>query len=116
MTESTCSRDRGSGRRTALAMRQRWLRHAWIVSLSLLACGDSPTGIRTVQFASSLGIDLATFTESPSGLFYKDTRPGQGQAAAAGAFVTFFIQGWYADGTELQRRIELRNVRLGAPS
>jgi hypothetical protein len=85
-----------------------------LLLLALLGCSDSPTGIRAVQFAPALGIDIGTFTETSSGLFYKDNRSGQGTAARTGSFVTFFVQGWYVDGLEFQPRIALTNVRLSA--
>jgi FKBP-type peptidyl-prolyl cis-trans isomerase len=67
-----------------------------------------------VTFAPSLGIDIGTFTETRSGLFYKDVRTGQGGVAGTGSFVNFFVQGWYVDGTEFQPRITMNNVRMSA--
>jgi FKBP-type peptidyl-prolyl cis-trans isomerase len=34
--------------------------------------------------------------------------------AGSGAYATFFVQGWQSNGTEIQPRITMSNIRLGA--
>jgi FKBP-type peptidyl-prolyl cis-trans isomerase len=59
-----------------------------ILALALLApaaCADSGgPDITEVTFAPSLGIDLATFTRTASGLYYKDLTVGGGTLVALG--------------------------------
>ena len=93
---------------------KRSSRRLWILIAGLVGCSDTPTGIRAVNFASSLDVDIATFTETRSGLFYKDVRSGEGTTAGSGSYATFFVQGWQSNGTEIQPRVTMSNVRLGA--
>jgi peptidylprolyl isomerase len=69
------------------------------------ACGsDSPTevppvpNIDTIAFASSLGINLSTFTKTSYGLYYKDLVVGNGATLAANdsLFVHYF--GYFPTG------------------
>jgi len=62
--------------------------------LALAACGDgSGPDITQVNFAPSLGIDLATFTRSASGLYYKDLEVGGGALVTAGQEVSVHYTG-----------------------
>lgn len=72
-------------------------------TLALLACGDSALGPNPsdVEFAASLNIDLATMTETASGLFLRDDVVGQGDLAASGDSATVDYDLWLADGTSL---------------
>jgi peptidylprolyl isomerase len=72
---------------------------------AIAACGsDSPTevppaqDIATVTFASSLGINLSTFTKTSYGLYYKDLTVGSGASIATGdsLFVHYF--GYFPTG------------------
>jgi peptidylprolyl isomerase len=94
-------------------------RRAWslpLLALLVVACGDDPTGIdlRTIEFDPSLGVDLATFTELPSGVFYKDIVVGEGAAVAAGSVVDIGVEGWLSSGLEVQSWHTPRSLRLGA--
>jgi peptidylprolyl isomerase len=73
---------------------------------ALAACGgDSPTEvvfqvIEDTEFAASLGIDLAEFTELPEGVWIREVTPGTGDAFAAGGSATVNYTGWLSDGSE----------------
>ena len=69
------------------------------------ACGSDSTtdvppvpNIDTITFASSLGINLATFTKTGYGLYYKDITAGTGPTVATGdsLFVHYF--GYFPTG------------------
>jgi FKBP-type peptidyl-prolyl cis-trans isomerase FkpA len=70
------------------------------------ACSD-PTGVEfevitEVEFADTLDIDLATFTETPSGVWIKDVVVGTGDTAQIVGdtlYVTYTV--WLRDGTVL---------------
>jgi len=72
---------------------------------AIIACGsDSPTevppvpDIETTTFASSLNINLSTFTKTSYGLYYKDLVVGTGATVAKGdsLFVHYF--GYFPTG------------------
>ena len=87
-----------------------------VALLAVTACSDEPTGpdLREVEFVSWLEVDLATFTEHPSGIFYKDVALGQGTAAANGSQVDIGVQGWLPDGFEVQNYWTPVNIRVGS--
>ena len=58
-----------------------------------------PQVIEEVEFASSLGINLASMTRTSSGLYYEDIATGSGDPAAAGHEVEVAYTGWLTDGT-----------------
>ena len=72
------------------------------LTLVLAACGDDnllgPLP-EDAEYAASLGIDLADFTESPTGLLYRDDIVGTGSLAGTGDIVSVDFTGWLADGT-----------------
>lgn len=79
-----------------------------VLAATLSACGEDPVStalppearIDTTTFAPSLGINLADFTVTESGLYWKDLLVGTGdQAAAAGDTVTVHYIGWLPNGT-----------------
>ncbi len=72
------------------------------VTLALVACGDTVFGPdpADVEFAASLGIDLASMMETTTGLFYRDDIEGAGEPAALGDDVTLTYTGWLVDGEE----------------
>jgi hypothetical protein len=53
-----------------------------------------------VTFLPALGIDLATMTKLPSGLYYQDSQVGTGDAASARKEVTVEYVGALPDGTK----------------
>lgn len=57
--------------------------------------GDDPT---MPEFNDSLGIDLATMTQTASGLYYKDTVVGTGAVAEVGDSTTVGYSGWLPNG------------------
>lgn len=78
-------------------------------------CGDDMTGpesIEDAEFATSLGINLASMTRTSSGLYYEDLTEGTGEPAVSGQGVLVAYTGWLKDGTEFDSgRLEFR---LGA--
>ena len=76
-----------------------------VAALAAAGCADDPVApdIEDIDFASSLDIDIATFTEKPSGVFYKDITVGQGTLAEARDEVTVnIVGGWLTDGTQFE--------------
>lgn len=75
------------------------------LALALLgtACGGSRTaplvGADAVSYAPALGVDVARFTRSGSGLLHQDVREGDGARAEPGRTVWIAYTGWLADGT-----------------
>jgi peptidylprolyl isomerase len=74
------------------------------VSFALAGCGSEcstclkdPTEL---EFAASLGVDLAQMTKTASGLYYQDLVVGTGAVAEVGGDVTVHYTGWLHDGTE----------------
>ncbi len=59
-----------------------------------------PQAIEEAEFAPSLGINLANFTRTSSGLYYEDIAEGSGEPAAAGQEVEVAYAGWLTDGTQ----------------
>ncbi len=75
-------------------------------ALALVACGDDPLGPNPlgpnpgdVEFDVSLGIDLASMTETTSGLFIRDDVVGTGPIAGSGDHAAVAFSGWLSDGT-----------------
>jgi FKBP-type peptidyl-prolyl cis-trans isomerase FkpA len=74
--------------------------------VGLAGCGDEePTGpeivievIEEVTFDATLGIDLADYTELPSGVWIRDLTVGTGAVVAAGDQVSIDHSGWFIDG------------------
>ena len=91
-----------SSRRTKRSSRRR-LGAAAAVTLAIAACGDSPLGPlpSDVEFDASLGIDLASMTETESGLFVLDVVVGAGEIVVAGDSATVAYELWLADATEI---------------
>ena len=74
-----------------------------VVATAVTGCGDDMTGpqaIEEAEFAASLGINLANFTRTSSGLYYEDIAEGSGDPAAPGQEVGVSYAGWLTDGTE----------------
>ena len=68
--------------------------------LWLAGCSDSTTAptVESATFASSLGIDLSTYTKTSSGLYYKDLVVGSGATVANGQTVSVHYTGYFTNG------------------
>jgi FKBP-type peptidyl-prolyl cis-trans isomerase len=56
--------------------------------------------ITNTQFAPSLGVDLSKMTVTPSGLYYEDTKVGDGATAERGQQVSVHYTGWLPNGVK----------------
>ncbi len=76
-----------------------------VASMMPLACGGARpwrgTGLDPAQvtFTPELGVDLATFEETPSGLLVEELEPGDGAVARRGSLVYLNYAGWLPDGS-----------------
>jgi peptidylprolyl isomerase len=83
---------------------------AFLPVLSLSACGSDSTtapsapSIESTTFASSLGIDLSTYTKTASGLYYRDLSVGSGATVQNGQTVSVFYTGYFTDGRVFDSR------------
>src|SRR6185503_17809313 len=57
-----------------------------------------PTDPATDTYASSLAIDIATFSKTSSGVYYKDLVVGTGEAVAVGDSIRVHYTGYLVDG------------------
>jgi len=74
-----------------------------LLAVTLTACGDEPTPfevIEEVTFATSLGIDLADFTELPSGVWIQEDTVGMGDVVVNPSNLTVTYTGWLANGNQ----------------
>ena len=92
-----------------------------LVSLAALSCdATSATApvpdITQVNFASSLGINLAAFTKTADGLYYQDSPAGTGTLAVTGANVSVAYTGYFTNGTSFDTSVGKApiHVALGA--
>ena len=58
-----------------------------------------------IEFAASLDVDLATMTLTPSGLFWKELQPGEGDTAQVGAQIRLRSVVWLPDGSRVGEEI-----------
>lgn len=77
--------------------------------LAIAACGSSsePTAavpIESTTFASSLGVNLATSTRTPSGMYYRDITVGSGATLTAGQQVGVYYAGALVNGSQFDAR------------
>jgi len=78
---------------------------ACVLLLVVSACGEEPqldpsTGDPTkVEFASSLGVDLAAMNRSETGLYTQDLVMGTGLEATTGRTIIVHYSGWLPNGT-----------------
>jgi FKBP-type peptidyl-prolyl cis-trans isomerase FkpA len=70
---------------------------------SVLGAG-TPSNPATEMFAASLGVDIASFARTESGVYYKDIEVGTGDEAAAADQVTITYAGYLKDGTLFDSR------------
>jgi len=61
--------------------------------------------IEQTTFATSLGVDLASSTKLPSGLYYRDITVGTGTTLAAGQAVGMHYTGYFANGQAFDSRL-----------
>ena len=59
----------------------------------------APT-IEETTFAPSLGINLASMTKTPAGVYFRDIAVGSGAVIASSQSVGVLYTGWLADGTQ----------------
>jgi hypothetical protein len=74
-----------------------------LATLALTACGDSPVELEVIEeitFDASLDIDLADFTELPSGVYIQDVTEGTGDVIQVGSAYTMSYVGWLRTGVE----------------
>jgi FKBP-type peptidyl-prolyl cis-trans isomerase FkpA len=64
----------------------------------------TPSDPATEMFDASLGVDLASFGRTPSGVYYRDIRVGTGEQAAPEDQVTITYAGYLTDGTLFDSR------------
>ena len=82
---------------------------ALVLAFALAGCGDSSTGPKDptdLNFAASLGVNLAEMTKTASGLYYKDLVVGPGAEAEPGEEVTVHYTGWLHDGTKFDSSVD----------
>lgn len=82
-------------------------------TLLVVACaGGAPAGPlpssdpAQIQFASELGIDLADFELTPSGLYIQELSVGTGATARRTSRVWIYYVGWLPDGTVFDGLLE----------
>jgi peptidylprolyl isomerase len=76
---------------------------AGLVLLAFAACasaGGRPPDISDTAFERSLAINLATMTRTPSGVYYEDVKPGDGDVIRAKKQVTIKYTGWLPNGNK----------------
>ena len=85
----------------------RWIRFAAaLVSVSLAACasgGSAPPATRpmeSIPFASTLDVNLARMTKTPSGLYYRDIETGTGSIVHGKLDVKVHYTGWLTNGVK----------------
>lgn len=59
----------------------------------------TPSNPAADTFATSLAVDIASFSRKESGVYYRDVRIGTGEEAAAADQVTITYAGYLKDGT-----------------
>jgi peptidylprolyl isomerase len=83
---------------------------AGILLVLLGGCSDSPTfpvlSFEEVQWAPSLGIDPADFTELPSGIWVRDDQQGTGAAVSVGNDIRTHYRGFLTDGRRFDSSLD----------
>ena len=65
-----------------------------------------PTDPAQIEFAPELGIDLADFELTPSGLYVQELNVGTGPTARRTSRVWIYYVGWLPDGTVFDGQLE----------
>ena len=84
------------------------------IAVVAAACASAPatvTPLTNAAIAPSLGVDLATFTRTPEGLYYSDVTVGSGAEAQRASRVTVAYRMLLANGTPVDSSGGLR-IRL----
>ena len=76
-----------------------------LVTLVFPACKDDVPEISSTTFAASLGVDLAAFTKTPTGLYYRDVTVGTGALVASGQTVAVHYAGALPNGTQFDANV-----------
>jgi FKBP-type peptidyl-prolyl cis-trans isomerase len=76
-----------------------------LVVLTGPACKGDVPDITTTTFAASLGVDLATFTKTSSGLYYRDVTVSTGALVASGQLVGMHYTGALPNGTQFDANV-----------
>lgn len=63
--------------------------------------GGSAAAIRAEAISPALGVDLAEYTRTSEGLYYKDVTVGDGAVAGVASRVTVAYRGLLANGTQV---------------
>ncbi len=77
----------------------------WAITATVLLAGcggdnDGPTGLGPDDpFAPELGIDLASMTQTASGMFFADIVVGNGAEVVPGVKIVVDFTGWLKNGT-----------------
>lgn len=80
-----------------------------VLAFALAGCGDDSTGPKDpadLNFAPSLGVNLAEMTKTASGVYYKDLVVGQGTEVSTGDRLTVHYTGWLHDGTKFDSSVD----------
>jgi hypothetical protein len=70
------------------------------LTFTLAACGDAPPAEIATEYAPSLGVDLATMQQSPTGLYTQVLEQGEGAPATNGNPLSVEYTGYLPDGTQ----------------
>jgi FKBP-type peptidyl-prolyl cis-trans isomerase FkpA len=89
------------------------VRAVWALTLALAvaACDSGPVFPEDVTFDAATGVDLATMTKLPSGVYYKVKTPGTAPALTATDRFTANYRGMLANGKQFDGGI-LTNYKL----
>jgi FKBP-type peptidyl-prolyl cis-trans isomerase len=91
-----------------------------VLPLALAACIGSATepafvAVETTTFAPALGVNLATSTKTPSGLYYRDITVGTGATLTKGQKVGVYYDGYFSNGQRFDHRLAADATPAPAP-
>lgn len=72
-----------------------------VVVLAACAAPAPPSALSPSSLAPSLGIDLAQYTRTPQGLYFRDLTEGTGKAAVVNSRVVVSFRGALANGVQI---------------
>lgn len=96
------------------ALRTSVLLAALAASLPLAACSDSSgdpvaptpaTPVDATTFSTSLGVNLASSTRLPSGVYIRELVVGTGPVVSPGQQLSMRYTGWLANGTQFDSNV-----------